>query len=167
MLQERMEGSASWGMLMTVVMFSLEDGGMGRPTSFRRSLVLTLLLPCAKKLCFLYKQNLGLISREEWFWMKARTFNPSPEERGQKCQKVRRTHAMRLRNVSRSLSLLTLEVTGFFKIHLHAYWSWGEEFHLLIFRSVLWRLKEAQTHEYNRTEQQRLQSQEWIWNYMN
>lgn len=67
MLQSRTDGSASWGMLMIVVTFSLEDGGMGCPTSFMRSLVLTLLFPCAKKLCFLYKQNLGLISRDELF----------------------------------------------------------------------------------------------------
>lgn len=78
MPQSEMEGSMSWGMLMTLVTFWWAEGGMGSPTSLRRSFVWTLLLPFAKKQCFRYRQYLGLISREELFWMQARTLNASP-----------------------------------------------------------------------------------------
>ncbi|TNN31807.1 hypothetical protein EYF80_058034 [Liparis tanakae] len=52
-LQFSMEGSTSEGMGMTLVNFSSADGGMGSPTSLRRSLVLTFRFPFAKKVCFL------------------------------------------------------------------------------------------------------------------
>lgn len=140
-LQLWMEGSVSWGMLMTFVTFSLAEEGMGSPTSFKRSLVWTLLLPCAKKLCFLYTQYLGLISRDDLFWMQARTFNPSPAKQA---RKVKTTLGMWLKTVNMTLKALTLEKPTFFKIYIHGYCSWGEAFYLLILRLVLWCLNDAQ-----------------------
>lgn len=78
LLQLRMEGSRSLGKVRTLVTFSVADGAMGSPTSLRRSVVATFLLPLARKTCLLYKQYLGLISREELFSMQAETFNFSP-----------------------------------------------------------------------------------------
>lgn len=149
--QLEMEGSISWGMVMTFVTFSLAEGGMGSPTSFKRSLVLTLLFPFAKKLCFLYTQYLGLISRDELFWMQARTLNPSPVKQ---TRDVNTTLCMRIKSVNNTLRALTLEEACFFEIHIHGYCSWGEKLHFLILRLVLWCLTEGHINQCNTLRQQ-------------
>lgn len=139
MLQLRMEGSRSCGMVMTLVTFSLAEGGMGSPTSFRRSLVSSRLFPRAKKLCLRYKQYLGLIGRDELFWMQATTIIPSPAKH---TSHVETSLVMRVMSVSISWRALTLAETCFFKIHIHGYHSWVEKFHFLVLSLVLRFLKE-------------------------
>lgn len=154
LLQHRMEGSASWGIVMTRVKFPFDEEAMGSPTSFKRSLVWTLLFPRAKKLCFEYTVYLGLISRDELFSMQATTFIPSPAKADHKCQASRGT-----RPITRSITLtaLTLEETRFIQFHIHWNWSWAEDLQLLILGVMLWRLQERNvTHSSVTTRQQRI-----------
>lgn len=141
MLQLRIEGSTSRGMVMTLVTVSSANGGMTSPTSFKRSSVWTLLFPLAKKLCFLYKQYLGLISRDELFLMKATTFNPSSAIQS---RKVKPDLCFRQILVSITCTPFTLSESHFFKIDIHGYTSWGKNFHFLILRLMLRCLKEKQ-----------------------
>lgn len=121
MLQLRMEGSASCGMLMTLVTFWLVDAGMGSPTSLMRSLVCTSRLPSAKKLCFRYTVYLGLISRDELFTMWARTFNPSPVW---KRPTMVKTFLTELISIETTCKALTLKEPSFLQIDVHGYSSW-------------------------------------------
>ena len=123
LLQLRMEGSTSTGMGRIFITFSLAEGGMGTPTSLKRSEVWSLLFPRAKKLCLLYTQYLGLISRDELFSMKAITFNPSPAKTDQKCENNPWYIRKMCSRVNINVRALTLEETCFFKIHIHGYCS--------------------------------------------
>ena len=67
MEQFKTDTSVVEGTVMTLITFWPAEGGMGSPTSFTRSLVFTFLFPFAKKLVFIYKQYLGLMSRDELF----------------------------------------------------------------------------------------------------
>ena len=67
MEQFKMDTSVVAGAVMTLITFQPAEGGMGSPTSFTRSLVFTFFSLFAKKLVFIYKQYLGLMSQEEPF----------------------------------------------------------------------------------------------------
>lgn len=73
------------GMVIILVTVWDAEGGMASPTSFKMSSVLTLISPSAQKLYIPYKQYLGLISRDDLFWMEATTFIPSPEKQSNTC----------------------------------------------------------------------------------
>lgn len=67
MLQFKMEIQFVGGRVMTLVTVRDVEGGMASPTSFKMSLVLTFVFPSANKVHFVYKQYLGLISRDDLF----------------------------------------------------------------------------------------------------
>lgn len=75
-----MDGGSSLGMVITLVTVSLRDDSTPSVLSLRISLVQTLLLPWAKKLCFSYSMNLGFTERVEQLLISAVTLISLPAE---------------------------------------------------------------------------------------